>query len=379
MMNVKMKVKSFVEWQDPFQEKVKHCRFYVEIKNLPQGLPIDPVNTRPQNIKQKLYQGVVRTATHTPEVFHHNSNGLYVVVREFKKLSNGEVELSFGPKDGVGDGAHSYLSCLEANNRTGGCDGFISFNVVSKLDEKTLKKSCLSRNSSISNKIFTRHNYEGKFDLIKAAVAKASYADLVGYRENENQKRIPVRNLIAMASLFVAGEKQKEPSILAYLNKTYTLEKFVESTLLEDKNPFNRLTKILPDVYELSDFITVCLSDYQAGLGFQKDTYPSFFRMSKTRSGHKLYFRNLTCLYLANDAVVYPILASLRSLVKEDKNGNFTWKKSIPEIQKMIQKKIARYYKVTLDFYSRTDENVITLGKNVNYWKELEAVTNSVK
>lgn len=379
MITVKVKVKSFVEWQDPFNPKVKHCRFYVPIKSLPQGLPIEPVNTRPQNIKQKLYQGVVRTATHTPETFHHNNNGLFVLVRKFKKLTPGEVELSFGPKDGVGDGAHSYLSCIEANNRTGGSEGFISFNVVSQLDEKTLKKSCLSRNSSISNKTFTRHNYEGKFNLIKESVKGKTYETLVSYRENESGKKIPVRNLIAMASLFVSGDKQKDPSILSYLNKTYTLEKFVESTLLEERNPFNRIKKIIPDIAEMADYISLCLSDYQSGLGFAKENFPGFFRLSKTKVGHKLFFRNVSCPYLANEAVVYPILSSLRSFMKEDKNGNFVWKRSVPEMQKLIQKKVARYYKTALDYYNRTDGNIIGLGKNISFWKEIEVITLASK
>ena len=72
--SVKVPVFGYAEWEDPCNRKVKHCRFYVRIKDLPVGLPIDPVNTRKQNINQKVYQGVVRSAVMTPDKFHFQNN-----------------------------------------------------------------------------------------------------------------------------------------------------------------------------------------------------------------------------------------------------------------------------------------------------------------
>ena len=380
-LTVKIAVKHFMQWDDPFNGKVKHCRFYVPIKKLPAGLPIDPVNTRPQNIKQKLYQNVVRTATNKPEQFHHNNNGMFVIVRSFKKISSEYVELTFGPKDGIGDGAHSYLSCLEANNRTGGCEGFISFNVVSQLDEKTLKQSCLARNSSVANKTFTRYNYEGHFDFIKNTISNQLYANLVSYRENEGNKRIPVRNLISAASLFAQEDTADyNPSVLSYLNKTYTLAKYIETQKENPKqNGYAKTQNILNDIYFLYDYISlaICKVHEEKTLKTQNTLNSDFVRASKTKAGTKFYFMNILNKYSCNEAVIFPILGAIKSQTMVDKRGNLKWKKDLNAVCTLIDKKAKKLYEASCTQTQRANGDLNVIGKNPQFWTNIHLIMTS--
>lgn len=380
-LTVKIAVKHFMQWDDPFNGKVKHARFYVPISKLPAGLPIDPVNTRPQNIKQKLYQNVIRTATNRPEQFHHNNNGMFVIVRSFRKISAEYVELTFGPKDGIGDGAHSYLSCLEANNRTGGCDGFISFNVVAQLDEKTLKQSCLARNSSVANKTFTRYNYEGHFDFIKNSISNQLYAPLVSYRENEGSKKIPVRNLIAAASIFAQEDKAAyTPSILSYLNKTYTLDRYIDSQKgSASKNSYAKTQNILNDVLFLYDYISLAICKvHEEKMQKNQDTFGSeFVKSSKVKAGTKFYFMNITNKYSCNESVIFPILGALKSQTVMDKNGQLKWKKNLDAVCALIDKKSKKLYDASCVQMQKAEGDLTVMGKNSQFWTNIHSIVTS--
>ena len=100
-IKVTIPVEQFVTWTDPVNQKVQHANFYVKARNLLEGLPREKINTRPQNIKQKFYRGVVQSAIFNTQTFHHQNNGMHVFVRKFTK--NGKnVTLYLGQNDGIG-------------------------------------------------------------------------------------------------------------------------------------------------------------------------------------------------------------------------------------------------------------------------------------
>jgi hypothetical protein len=382
-----VKAKGFVSWDDPVETNVKHCRFYVQIKDLPVGLPIDPVNTRPQNIKQKTYQKVTSSANNEPETFHHNNNGMFVVVRKFAKSGDNKVVLSFGSKDGVGDGAHSYLSCLEANKKAGGgCLGYISFNVVSKLDENTLKQSCLNRNSTMANKSHTRHNYEGKFDLIKDSVKGESWADDIAYRENELKKKINIKQVLGMVEMFINVGKAEnlEPPIKCYQSKGVVMNKFVRTMTagIGPANPYTKIKPIIPDIMYLSDFISQELSkhhtektaggDSPAGSSFMKKS-----RKSRSSNGYTLKFMKQNNQFFCSEAAMFPILGACRGLVTVGANGNLKWKKPLAAIKKMIAKKSKILYEATCRQNAANGGHVHLVGRSGEFWQTMYAVINS--
>ena len=359
--SVKVPVFGYAEWEDPCNRKVKHCRFYVRIKDLPVGLPIDPVNTRKQNINQKVYQGVVRSAVMTPDKFHFQNNGMLVLVRSFDH-KEGLATLNFGKNDGVGDGAHSYLSCVEANKRTGGVsEGYITFNVISGLENRVQKRVCLFRNTSMSNRVQTRYNYEGYFDLIKREIQRNSFASKVSYKENEKKKPIQARFLVSLLSLFVYDKKNL---VDCYFNKAKVLDYFVRSQKRNNTEYF-KIVKLAKDIFELYELIGQEVS--RVHLEENNQFGDLVFRQAKGSGRFVLPFSGKKTKVKAVDSVIFPILASLQSEINYNDSGSFSWK-DFGKTRAKVKKNAKKYYSLVCNYIADNKGDTQNLGRMTDFW-----------
>lgn len=358
--SVKIPVFGFAQWKDPCDSRVTHCRFYVRIRDLPIGLPIDPVNTRKQNINQKVYQGVVRSAVMTPNKFHHQNNGMLVLVRSFDYKA-GYASLCFGKNDGVGDGAHSYLSCIEANKRTGGvAEGYITFNVTAGLTKKVQKKVCLFRNTSVANKIQTRYNYEGYFDVIKKSISGCNFADRISYKENEKKKQLQARFLVSLLSLYVYDKKSITD---CYFNKAKVLDYFVNSQKRNNKD-YEKIARLAKDIFSLYELIGQSIAEVHAAKN--NPTGELVFRVAKGSGRFVLPFSGKRTKVKAVDAVIFPILASLSSEMELNNNG-FKWK-DLSKTRAKVQKNAEFYYNKICNYLIHNNGDTQNLGRNADFW-----------
>jgi hypothetical protein len=359
MRSVSLKVESFTSWIDPCNNKIKHCSFLVKLKDLPNQsiLPIEPINTRKQDIGSVVARGIISSAKLEPNIFHLKGKGMTLYARNFE-FKSGRLSLFLSKNDGLGDGAHSFLSSLEAVKQTrGDIDSYISVTVISGLDEPAQKKSSLYRNTSIANKELTKHNYRGDFDSLKNSIKNETYSDLVSYVENDN-KEINSRWLVSMLSLFVYNDKKQKDCISRR-------EKVLNDFVLSQKNlkkEYFSITGVAPEIFSLYDLI--CSELEKTHL---KKMDPACDNIFKEKSRLVRTFSRKKCLYDISDCIVFPILASFRSNIVWD--GLKFCIKNKDQIRSSIKKKSGIYYNLVARNLRNSGFNEYRLISDPEFWK----------
>lgn len=358
MKSVKIKAEFFREWSDPCSSKVSHCSFLVKLKDLPTQsiLPVEPVNTRKQDISSKVAKKIINSAKIEPNLFHLKGKGMTVYSRKFN-FKEGFVTLSLSENDGLGDGAHSFLSSIEAVKQTrGDIESYISVNVISGLNKTVQKQSSLYRNTSIANKDLTRHNYQGHFDLLKSSIENEVYSDMVSYIENDNKELNP-RWLISIISLFVYNNKNLKDCLF---NREKVLKEFISSQK-NLKKEYYSIAGASREIFELYDFIWAQLESVHS-----KDLDDSCSGLFKEKSGWVRPFSRKKCKFSVHDAVIFPILASFSNFVVW--NGKEFVVKNKSKIKAKIVKNSSRYYRLASESFKTCNYSEYRMATSKEYW-----------
>lgn len=366
MKSIKVKAEHFNEWKDPCNKGVNHCSFLVKIKDLPNQsiIPIDPINTRKQNLLSPVARKIVHSAKIEPKLFHLKAKGMTVYARNFS-YKDGFVELNLSKFDGLGDGAHSFLSCIEAVKQTrGDTESYIQVSVVSGLSEKNQKDSCLYRNTSVANKEMTRHNYQGHFDILKDSLGKEPYADRISYVEND-KKEINPRWIVSLISLFVYERKNIRDCVVS---KEKVLKEFIRKQKNLNKEYYS-IAEVSKDLIDLYEFTFCELSKINSKKNL--DESELLFK-SKKNGTNKTKFKNLSVDFSVSDSAVFPILCAFSENVIW--NGSKFVLKDKGKIKKTISKKAESYYKNIISFLDRFHGNVYRMTTSRDFWNSFKAI-----
>jgi hypothetical protein len=358
--SLKIKAESFNEWKDPCNKGVVHCSFLVKIKDLPNQsiIPIDSINTRKQNLHSPVARKIVHSAKIEPGLFHLKAKGMTVYARNFRH-KDGFVELNLSDFDGLGDGAHSFLSCIEAVKQTrGATDSYIQVSVISGLSEKNQKDSCLYRNTSVANKELTRQNYQGHFDSLKNSLRNESYSDRISYVEND-KKEINPRWIISLLSLFVYEKKNIKDCVIS---KEKVLKEFIKKQKNLRKEYYS-IADVAKEIIDLYEFAFCELSKANAKKNLDEN---ELLFKSKKSGKTKTKFKGLTVNFSVSDSVIFPILYAFSDSIVW--NGSKFVVKNKGKIKKEISKKSLRYYKNTIAFLNRFHGNVYRMTISRDFW-----------
>lgn len=350
--------KNFTNWSDPLNCRVSHCSFLVKLKDLPGQsiIPIDQVNTRLPDVASKVAKKIVSSAKVDQTMFHLKGKGLTIYVRKFSH-KKGVVSLLLSELDGLGDGAHSYLSSLEAVKQTRGeINSYIQVNVISGLDQVRQKESSLYRNTSIANKDLTIHNYQGHFDLLKSSIENEVYSGMVSYIENDNKELNP-RWLISILSLFVYNKKNLKDCLFS---REKVLKEFIRSQK-NLKKEYHSIAGASREIFELYDFIWAQLESVHS-----KELDDSCSGLFKEKSGWVRPFSRKKCKFSVHDAVIFPILASFSNFVVW--NGKEFVVKNKSKIKAKIVKNSSRYYRLASESFKTCNYSEYRMATSKEYW-----------
>lgn len=322
MKDFTLKVKNPVRTEDPYNKGVNVTSFYVELKDLAPGLPVDTVNTRLQNVNQSIYKKMIDGAIKDPKSFHLNNSGILIFARKCESSGKNKIKLTFSSFDGVGDGGHTYKSIQLANSTTGGVKGgFVRVQVISGLNCSNQKKVCLARNTSAANTESTIFNHNGDYDLLKTKLSTLPYYKDIGFRQND-KKPLDIRFLVSLLSIFVL---KNEDVHSAYSNKSKVLRTYVKN-----KELFSKVLEKLDQIFQLYDLFKVEFSELHENL---KNKKVEGFFSEKKHGLFPLKFSGKSVKYSAHDKVIFAALASSRGILLKSKESD-------QKIVKAVAKKI---------------------------------------
>lgn len=351
---------------------------YVEINDLPSNFPMD-TNPREQNLKTRVARSISESLRSEEENFHIKNRGVVISAKEIShnsKTSELTVVMDDPEVHGNIDGGHTYRIILDTRKDITE-KRYVRLEVIVGAED-FFQDLAKARNTSVQVKDTSIAELENKFEFIKEALGELS--NEVAFKENDNDKRITVENLISILYSFNLREfsdAEKQP-ICTYSQKSYCVNQYIKlydenntHEARKEDNPFYKMTKIIPDILELYDYIEELLQlkykevepngKYGALKGVQKKKDDS-----KTKFFTEIYGKEIE--YKSPRSFTLPILAAFRALVEEGSDGLYKWK---AEPKEYFDKLGGQMIKNTKDRSKSLGNNVNALGKDAGHWRDL--------
>jgi len=359
---------------DPVISGAERVVMFVPAASVPEGIPLD-ANPRDQNINKRVYKKVLTSLLEEDDslegTFHLKNKGITLLASSVTKTRTDQDRYNVRIDDGQGivDGGHTYRIVLHAQESgTLPLDQFVKFEILVGLPESLITDIADGLNTAVQVQEMSLANLGGEFDWIKARLAGEPYESVIGYRENEAEKELDVRDVIAYMALFnieLWPNDGSEYPINAYRAKVTVLQQF-----LQNADSFKKLTKILPDILELVDIVGSEARDLHNRAG------------GKAGRLHFMKERHVTYPFIGaegdrkmDNGALFPMVGAFRWMVEEDDDGNFRWKGgSFARVKKIWRASGAELMKATQATNQEIGYNSNALGKSRNHWATLHSI-----
>lgn len=381
MQKFEITVKSFRRMDDPVDKdsgKVKYV-CYVQANSISQSFD-DWMSTNPREQKMTTNVAVkIKQSLNSHSNFHELNRGILMSVESIS-YDNQKGSAIFYMSDpeihGNIDGGHTLRAILEAKNKgTLTDDRYVFFEFITGIDSPV--ELAAARNTSVQVDLKSITELEKNFNALKDAFNNLPFKKRIAYKMNEHNLEdftpIDVREILAIILMFsqviypyktAEGTISEMQPIQCYTGKEASLKKFLN--LKKDKRDemIQKMTPIIPDIFNLWDVIerNFAAESTKAGKRYGTRKY------SKFNNGETIDYALISgkgLQYSIPKGIMYPVVGAFRSLVQVDKNGNYSWVKNPVETWKKLGSKLTS---IVLD---EKTENPEVLGKNTNLWSNL--------
>jgi hypothetical protein len=363
------KVASVRTVKSPSDSGIKTYFVWVNFNDLPSDISLE-VNPRKPKMNTQVARQLIKAVTDQTTVFDINNRGIVITAKSVAfDTSNSILKLNLGTKDdeklyGILDGGHTYKAITEHRAELDeDIDKFVRLEIIvgENLDVSGLADA---RNTSTQVSDIALYELDDKFDFIKNAIEKESYADDVAYKDND-KKTIPVANLIKFLYAFnierFPDDTQAPTS--AYSSKLAVFNDYKKSY---DKEPniYKQIADKLPRLIELYETIQKEIGGkYQSFKNADgKNAKFGGVRGVSKKEGAKTDFTQQDIDYDVSVGFLMPIFGAFRALLKRDQNGEIDWSFDPIEVWNSVGESLVQN---TFD----TDTNPQQIGKNKTLWQ----------
>lgn len=380
MSKLNFKVKSFRKIPNPYlktDEGDPIPEMYImlcDVKDVPDNIPME---TNPR--EQKLTTGVAKKIKES--LLDENNNSFYLLNRGlllsaasvfFDNYLN-EVSIEFSDLDYHGnvDGGHTYKIILENRDEIEYGKQYVKIEVITGV-ESIFQSLAAARNTSVQVKDESIAELENKFSIIKTAIADLPFAEGINYKENDDGD-IEIADILAILNMFNIN---RYPSMESFPIPSYGSRKKCLDFYLEDYNKYGtsaenayvKMQSIMSDIFRLYDHLECNMQNYykQKYAGGKYGLVKGVF-MSNDKKEFKSKFFSKHLDHSTPNGFIYPILGSLRALLKEE-NGKYVWKRNPFDI---LDKLGPALVETTVERSRSLGNNPQSVGKDSGNWKTL--------
>lgn len=242
----------------PSQKGVTTYFAYVNFRDLPDQLPLD-VNPRKPKMNTTVAKALIN-AVKSPETdFDINNRGIVIVAKSFKfNTSNSTISLDLGADKqsfGILDGGHTYTAIIQNRDElSDDIDKYVKLEIIVG-EDLTVSRIADARNTSASVSDIALYELDDKFQFIKDAVANEPYANDIAIKDNSKERLqiIELLKLLFAYNVFKFKNSNDTPT-QAYSGKAAVF-KDIKRDLDDGTEYYKRLSKLLPDLVHLYDYI----------------------------------------------------------------------------------------------------------------------------
>jgi hypothetical protein len=344
-------------------------------------LIIGSANPRKQDLGKSLSRDILRTLQTEPELFHLRNRGIWVAAARAEYDNQKQALTLHCPQDsdqryGVVDGGHTkaiideFLNSLaEQSSDQHRPTPHVILHVRVGVED-ALEEMAVSLNRSTQLKEYALDDFKGEFDELKAIFSKTPFANDIGYTENED-KEYDVLDVIQRLTLFCVGiypNRGDAHPVVAYSFKAKCLQQFVKS-----KASYLALKPIMAECFRLPDQIEVILpevsgSERFGNFNFVRKQKPSVAPSMKNVPTNGVA-DNWRSGYNVSEAVLYPLAAALRVLVRAKPDGTVLGWRQDPV--KFFKANGGELFDFVRKYYEGAAKSLTALGKNSEFWAKL--------
>ncbi|MDD5459209.1 MAG: AIPR family protein [Phycisphaerae bacterium] len=352
---------------------IEHHVLLCPAVKLSNDIPDDP-NPREQNIDRALYKEVKESLLNESDpTFHLKNKGITIIAHSVSYSDDKKIiNVTFKEGDGIVDGGHTY-EIIKQNQEECPETQFVKIEILTGISMNLLEPIAQGLNTAIQVQEMSLSNLGHKFDWIKEALIDEPYANQIAYRENE-EGAFDARDIVAFMTLFNIGIDDFKEKTLggtrhpkeAYTNKANCLKSYKRHT-----ESYEKLRPILKDILQLHDIINL------EGINLYNKKYQGkggklAFYKSRKRGKYSFPFTGGESKFQLHEGALMPLMGAFRFLVKEDSDGNFTWKPgSFDEVLEIWRKIGADMINSTKITSESRDRNPNAIGKDEGHWDSL--------
>jgi hypothetical protein len=344
-------------------------------------LIIGSANPRKQDLGKPLSKDILRTLQTEPELFHLRNRGIWVAASRAEYDNQKQTLTLYCPQNsdqryGVVDGGHTKAiideflrSLADQPNEPARPVPHVILHVRVGVED-ALEEMAVSLNRSSQLKEYALDDFKGEFDELKSIFARTPFANDIGYTENE-AKEYDVLDVIQRLTLFCVGiypNRGDAHPVVSYASKAKCLQQFVK-----DKESYLALKPIMVDCFKLVDEIEVLLPEVS---GSERFGNFNFVRKQKPILAPSLkgvptngIAESWKSGYSVSEAVLYPLAASLRVLVRAKADGTVLGWRQDPV--KFFKENGSDLFEYVRKYYDGAAKSLTALGKNSEFWSKL--------
>lgn len=359
---------------DPVLDGAERHFLLVRAKDLPASIPLDP-NPREQNANRRIYRDVLKSLMNEecmPDTFHLKNKGITMIASRVVPLKNKDSAYTvyFREGQGIVDGGHTYKIVQEGQASEGLSDRqHVKLEILVGIPSTLITDIAGGLNTSVQVQEMSLRNLDNKFNWIKEALAGEPYQRVIAYKENEADKALDVRDVVAFMTLFnidAFPNAGSEYPVNAYHSKAKTLREFINRP-----EPYRKMRSILTDILKLSDIVSFEARELHNAEGGRAGRL-SFVEQSSR--GFDFPFIDQHNEYKLARGALIPMLGAFRWMVQESPSGNFQWKGSFDDVRRLWKRcgaELMRATQATSDELGRSPD---AIGKSRNHWATLHSI-----
>ncbi len=378
------KVESFRRLPNPYQQRAvgktednDYPQMYFamcDVKNLPDDIPM-ATNPRDQKMGTSVVKKIKQSLLNTTEpIFYLLNRGLVISAKSVHFDNNsGNMTVVFDDLElhGDVDGGHTYKSILEKRDQLDVGEQYVKLEILTGVEDM-FQSLAAARNTSTQVEDKSIAELEDRFDLIKDSIKDEPFKDKVYFKENAAGD-IDVADIISLLTMFNLDRYPNIETfpIIAYSGKKKCIDYYISAHKESgetNENPYYKMKPIMVDIFKLYDMLEKNIGEYYK----QKCPNGRFGSVKGVSSPKgdmqyksKFYSNNID--YQTSAGFLYPIIGSLRALVKEE-NGQYAWKSNPYAMLEKVGKDLVE---TTIERSRTLGNNPQSVGKDTGNWKTL--------
>lgn len=381
-MKINLKTKSFRKIPNPFytlENSINSSEMYMlicDVKDVPKGIPME-TNPREQRlttaVAKKIRASLINEKAHT---FYLLNRGLTLSAKSITYDNKNDIAtLEFEDLDIHGniDGGHTYKIILEEQENLDYGEQFVKIEVLTGVED-FFQELASARNTSVQVQDKSIAELENRFDIIKNSISNEPYLKNIYFRENERGE-IDVADIIAILNLFNIEKypNKSENPIISYSGKGQCIKNYInihkDYENVINKNPYTKMTKVMPDIFRLYDYLEKNMRKYYSN-GVSNKKYGAVTGVTTRKDGRdtfKTKFYKESIDHLTPNGFLYPILGAFRVLLKEE-DEVYKWKVNPFQVMDKIGPELVAS---TINMSRELGNNPNATGKNKTLWMNL--------